>query len=134
MRRIPTATASPGLPSQITGIVTGVRDSAQRDWKQYATTGARSQRAALEFDVPGAFDLQENILHVSQCGTGCGLLATGAAASKAPGKVTFSFIGKTLGSSRVAAVVAGHAAAEPPERSDDLPECAEGRPPRDHRA
>ncbi|HEY3817838.1 MAG TPA: hypothetical protein VGL81_11730 [Polyangiaceae bacterium] len=96
-----------GLGFQITGIVTGVRDSAQRDWKQYATTGTPVPAAALTFDVPGAFDLQENILHVSQCGTGCGLLATGAAASTAAGKVTFSFIGKTLGSSRVAAIVAG---------------------------
>jgi hypothetical protein len=94
-----------GIAVQISGIVTGVRDSAQRDWKQYATTGSPVPAAALTFDVPGAFDLQENILHVSQCGTGCGLLTTGAAASTAPGKVTFAFIGKTLGSSRVAAVV-----------------------------
>jgi hypothetical protein len=96
-----------GIALQITGIVTGVRDSAQRDWKQYATTGTPVAAAALTFDVPGTFDLQENILHVSQCGTGCGLLTTGAAASTAPGRVTFSFIGKTLGSSRVAAVVVG---------------------------
>jgi len=96
-----------GIALGITGIVTGVRDSAQRDWKQYATTGTPVAAAALTFDVPGAFDLQENILHVSQCGTGCGLLTTGAAASTAAGKVTFAFIGKTLGSSRVAAVVVG---------------------------
>jgi hypothetical protein len=96
-----------GIALQITGIVTGIRDSAQRDWKEYATTGTPVAAAALTFDVPGTFDLQENILHVSQCGTGCGLLTTGAAASTAPGRVTFAFIGKTLGSSRVAAVVAG---------------------------
>jgi hypothetical protein len=96
-----------GIALQITGIVTGIRDSVQRDWKQYATTDTPVAAAALTFDVPGAFDLQENILHVSQCGTGCGLLTTGAAAATAPGRVTFSFIGKTLGSSRVAAVVAG---------------------------
>jgi hypothetical protein len=96
-----------GIGLQITGIVTGVRDSAQRDWKQYATTSTPVAAAALTFDVPGAFDLQENILHVSQCGTGCGLLTTGAAASIAPGRVTFSFIGKTLGSARVASIVVG---------------------------
>ncbi|HEX3344257.1 MAG TPA: hypothetical protein VHS09_06775 [Polyangiaceae bacterium] len=113
-----------GVAFQITGIVIGVRDSAQRDWKEYATTGAPVAAAALRFDVPGAFDLQENILHVSQCGTGCGLLTTGAAASTAPGKVTFSFIGKTLGSSRVAAVVAG----VPRQNVDaDLTTCANVR-------
>jgi len=96
-----------GISLQIAGIVTGVRDSVQRDWKQYATTSTPVTAAALTFDVPGAFDLQENILHVSQCGTGCGLLTTGAAASTAAGKVTFSFIGKTLGSARVSSVVAG---------------------------
>jgi hypothetical protein len=109
-----------GIAVQITGIVTGVRDSAQRDWKQYATTGTPVPAAALTFDVPGAFDLQEDILHVSQCGTACGLLTTGAAASTAAGKVTFAFIGKTLGSSRVSAVVAG------PPRKDlatDLTTC-----------
>jgi hypothetical protein len=60
------------------------------------------------FAVPGAFDLQENVLRVTQCGTGCGLVASPAhaAADRAP-RMTLSFIGKTLGSARVAAVVAG---------------------------
>jgi hypothetical protein len=110
-----------GIAFQITGIVTGVRDSVQRDWKQYATTGGPVPAAALSFDVPGSFDLQESIMHVSQCGTGCGLLTTGAAASTAPGYVTFSFIGKTLGSPRVSTIVAG------PPRQDvttDLATCA----------
>ena len=49
----------------------------------------RSRPRAISFDVPGGFDLQESILHVSDCGTGCGLLTTGAAASKAPGRITF---------------------------------------------
>jgi hypothetical protein len=103
-----------GIALQITGIVTGVRDSAQRDWKEYATTSTPVPAAALQFDVPGAFDLQENILHVSQCGTSCGLLATGAAVSKAPGKITFKFLGKTLDSANVSAVVAA-----PPRQSLD---------------
>jgi hypothetical protein len=97
-----------GMAFQITGIVTGVRDSIQREWKAYATTaGSSVQASAIEFTMPGAFDLQESILHVSQCGTGCGLLTTGAAASTSPGQITFQFIGKTLGSSRVSAIVAG---------------------------
>jgi hypothetical protein len=110
---VPTGTTDPdgdgfaGMAFQITGIVNGVRDSAQRNWKEYSTGATPVTAAALTFDVPGGFDLQETILHVSQCGTGCGLLTTGATASTAPGKITFSFIGKTLGSSRVAAIVTG---------------------------
>jgi hypothetical protein len=98
----------PGIAFSITGIVSGVRDSAQRDWKEYST-GMQSpvMASALTFEVPGSFDLQENVLHVSQCGTSCGLLDTSATASTVPVHVTFSFIGKTLGSPRVSAVVAG---------------------------
>jgi hypothetical protein len=96
-----------GIAFQITGIVTGVRDSAQRDWKEYATTGSPVPAAAISIDVPGAFDLQESILHVSQCGTGCGLLTTEATASTHPGMVTLHFLGRTLTNSRVAAIVAG---------------------------
>lgn len=96
-----------GMSFQITGIVTGVRDSIQREWKEYATTGSPVPAAALSLTVPGGFDLQESILHVSQCGTGCGLLTTGAAASTHPGEITFQFIGKTLGGSRVSAIVTG---------------------------
>jgi hypothetical protein len=95
----------PGIAFSLTGLVSGVRDSAQRDWKQYATQSPVPS-AALTFEVPGSFDLQENVLHVSMC-TSCGLIATAAQASTVPVHVTFSFIGKTLGSSRVAAVVAG---------------------------
>jgi len=103
----PDGNGFPGIGIQITGIVNGVRDSAQRNWKAYATTSTPVVAAALTFNVPGAFDLQENILHVSQCGTGCALLDTGAMASTAPGMITFSFIGKTLGSPRVSQIVTG---------------------------
>lgn len=95
-----------GMAFQIGGIVTGVRESTQRQWKEYATTSTPVTAAALSFVVPGSFDLQESILHVWQC-TGCGLLATGATVSTVPGHVTFSFIGKTPGSARVSSVVTG---------------------------
>jgi hypothetical protein len=97
-----------GMAYQTTGIVTGVRDSVQRQWKQYATTtGTSVPASAVQLTMPGGFDLQEDILHVSQCGTGCGLLTTGAAPSTHPGEVTMQFIGKTLTGSRVAAIVLG---------------------------
>jgi hypothetical protein len=110
----------PGIAVQVSGLVNGIRDSAQRNWKQYATTSTPVPAAAMTFDVPGGFDLQENILHVSQCGSGCALVETGAAASTAPGKITFSFIGKTLGSTRVSQIVAAQ-----PRKSlqDDLTTC-----------
>jgi len=112
----------PGIAIRLAGIVSGVRDAAQRDWKEFATTpGSSIEAAALTFHFPGSFDLQENVLHVSECGTGCGLLTTGAPASMAPGRVTFSFVGKTLGSARVASVVA----ATPRKSADsDLATCA----------
>jgi len=98
----------PGIATQISGLVSGIRDSAQRVWKQYATVqGTPVAAGALTFMVPGAFDLQENVLHVSQCGTSCPLLTTAANATKHPVSITFSFIGKTLGSSRVSSAVEG---------------------------
>ena len=112
----------PGIAIQIAGLVSGIRHAAQRDWKEFATTpGSSVEAAALTFHFPGAFALQENVLHVSECGTGCGLLTTEAPASMAPGRVTFSFIGKTLGSARVASVVV----ATPRKSLDsDLATCA----------
>jgi hypothetical protein len=98
----------PGISFQLSGLVSGVRDSVQRVWKAYATLpGTPVVAGSLQFSVPGAFDVQENVLHVSQCGTGCALLTTPAAASTHPVSTTFAFLGKTLGSTRVAAVVAG---------------------------
>jgi hypothetical protein len=99
----------PGTAFAITGFVTGTRNSVQRDWKEYATpAGASVPAAALTFAVPGGFDLQESVLRVTDCGGSCALLESLAhVAGDLPGRIAFSFIGKTYGSSRVAAVVAG---------------------------
>jgi hypothetical protein len=122
----PDADGIPGAAFTITGIVSGIRNSAQRDWKEYATTStAPAAAAALTFAIPGAFDLQENVLRVSECGTACGLLASPArpAADRTP-RLTLSFIGKTLGSPRVAEIVA-----DAPRRNldADLTTCAKVR-------
>jgi len=95
-----------GMAFQIGGLVTGVRESAQREWKEYATTSTPVAASALSFAVPGSYDLDESVLHVWQC-SGCGLLTTPAAPSPVPSRITFAFIGKTLGSARVAPVVTG---------------------------
>ncbi len=112
----------PGIAVQISGLATGIRDSVQRLWTQYATLpGTPIVAGSLEFKVPGAFDLQESILHVSQCGTSCALLTTAAPPSKHPVSTTFSFLGNTLGSARLSTIVVGT-----PGKNvdDDLATCA----------
>ena len=112
----------PGLAFAIAGVVSGIRDSAQRDWKEYATDGqSAAPAAALSFTVPGSFSLDENVLHVSQCGSNCSLLSTPATSSTRGARIVFSFVGKTLGSSRVSPVVAG---APRQNSATDLATCA----------
>lgn len=116
----------PGTSYRITGFVSGIRNSAQRDWKEYATRpGAPAPAAALSFAIPGAFDLEESVLRVTDCGSTCGLMAAGARAESAiPGRLSLSFIGRALDGPRVAAVVEG------PPRSSldvDLATCANVR-------
>lgn len=99
----------PGTSFYITGFVTGTRNAAQRDWKEYATAAdAPAPAGALSFAIPGSFDLEESVLRVTDCGNSCGLVASSAqAAPDIPGKLALSYIGRTLGNPRVDAVVAG---------------------------
>jgi hypothetical protein len=111
----------PGMGFQLTGLVNGVRDSVQRDYKGYAST-TPAEAAALSFEVDGEFDLQESVMAVTNCGTGCPLgaeLAT--AAGGTPHHITFAFIGKTYGSVRVTPVVVNTLRAD---LTDDLATCA----------
>lgn len=101
-----------GIPGAAFGInafvVIGVRNAAQRDWKEYATlSGTSFPAGALELSVPGAFDLQENVLRVSGCGSGCALVGSQAhAASDLKGRLTLSYLGRTLSGPRVLRVIA----------------------------
>lgn len=115
-----------GLAFQVGGFVTGVRDEIQRIWKQYADLpGSSSPASALTFAVPGALDIQEHVLHVSQCGTACDLLKTGATvANDIQPRVTFSFIGRALGGPRTSTVVVNRPGAS---ADDDLTTCANVR-------
>jgi hypothetical protein len=119
----PDGNGIPGGAVQISGVASGVRDSAQRYWKQYATApGGEVPAAAVTLVIPGTFDLQASVLRVTACGSGCSLLAAGAnAAPDLPGRVTFTFIGKTYGSARVSRVVAG---VPGQDRTIDLTTCA----------
>ncbi|HEX7666597.1 MAG TPA: hypothetical protein VF407_18850 [Polyangiaceae bacterium] len=115
----------PGLSFAITGFVTGTRNSAQRTTKDYTTGSNVVPAAAVELSVPGTFDLQENVLRVTDCGGSCGLMASSAhAAQDIQDRITFSFVGKTFGSPRVASIVAGVPRAG---IDDDLTTCANVR-------
>lgn len=116
----------PGLAFQIEGIASGVRNAAQRDWKEFATpSGASVPAAAISFVVPGAFDLQENVLRVTECGTACGLLRSVArVAQDVPPRIVFSWVGRDLTGPRVRQVV-HHALGTSVE--DDLATCANVR-------
>jgi hypothetical protein len=116
----------PGVAFNVTGFVTGTRNSAQRTWQDYATAdSAPIAASAITFVVPGAFDIEEHVMRVTDCGEGCSLLASAANADQnTPGRIAFSFIGKTFGSARVSAV-----AANVPRQdvNDDLTTCANVR-------
>lgn len=113
----------PGLSFQIDGIAAGVRNSAQRDWKEFATpAGASAPASAMTFAVPGAFDLQESVLGVSECRSACGLLASVArVAEDIPPKIVFSYVGRDLDGPRVRQIAAGAPRAS---LEDDLATCA----------
>lgn len=114
----------PGVAFALTGIVSGTRNSAQRDWREYASA-APAIAGALAFTVPGRFDLEEHVLRVTGCGSGCALGAAGAmAAQDVSGYLAFAFIGRELGGVRTSQVVAR----KPREDLDaDLTTCARVR-------
>jgi hypothetical protein len=116
----------PGAAYLITGIANGIRNSAQRDWKEFGTAlGASVPAGSLSFEIPGAFDLQESIFRVTECGSGCGLLAAQArVAQDIPPRLAFAFLGTSLAGPRVAAVVAGRPRSE---LGLDLSTCARVR-------
>lgn len=99
----------PGVAFRISGFVNGVRNTAQRDWREFATFADKPVPArALQFTIPGVFDLQEKVLSASQCGGLCSLVVAPAnPARDVVARMTLSFIGKTLGGPRVASIVAG---------------------------
>ena len=140
-----TATTTAGIPGVgfvISGFVPGIRYSAQRSTAAFATTSSLKV-GATELVIPGTFNVQENVLRVTECGMECALLTTIAVpATDIPPHTTLSFLGKTLTSALVSTIVVG------PPRTDidnDLQTCAniqaflphdgtgsEMKPPLDH--
>lgn len=114
----------PGFAVRIGGIAPGTRNSAQRDYKEYSTAGSTVPRQAIEFQVNGAFDLQENVLSVHDC-TACSLIAAKASVDKSlTPRITLRFLGKTLGSPAVRAVFVGNPG---DDVTSDLATCANAR-------
>jgi hypothetical protein len=117
----PTTAGIPGIGTLISGLVPGVRYAAQRTVTTFATTSSLAA-AALTLVIPGTFDVNENVLRVTECGEGCPLLTTLAIpATDLPPHATWQFIGKTLGSARVAPIVV---AAPRADVTLDLQTCA----------
>jgi hypothetical protein len=99
----------PGAAYLISGIVDGTRNSAQRDHKEYATSGGDLvPLRGVQFVVQGVFDLEESILSVTKCGDACTLIASGAYVdpSLVP-RITLQFLGTDLGSPRIDTIIAG---------------------------
>src|SRR5262249_44876165 len=69
----------PGMAYEITGLLPGIRNAAEREWQEYATPpSAPAPAAAITLVVPDGYDDQESVLRVTNCGTGCDLIAAGA--------------------------------------------------------
>jgi hypothetical protein len=122
----PDGDGAPGLAFQIEGIASGVRNSAQRDWKEFATpSGSAVPAQAMSFSLPGGFDLQESVLRVSACGTACGLIMQVATvAHDIPARILFAYVGRDLDGARVRQVAAG---APRGDVDGDLATCANVR-------
>lgn len=100
----------PGLAWQITGVLSGVRHSAQREWTEYTTDSDALPipAHAIEFTTRSLFDHDETVLYVEDCGTTCDFLKTGSVPSQdEPSRVTFRYLGRELDDPRVSAVVGG---------------------------
>ena len=101
----PTTVGIPGFAVVLSGIIPGLRYSCQRSRTSYATTSSVAA-GALSFQLPGLFDAQESVLRVTECGTGCALIEALAGPDvKYPPHANWQFMGKTLGSARVAPIV-----------------------------
>lgn len=87
----------PGAAYRISGIVSGVRNAAQREWKSYAThDGAPVPANAVELVVPGDVDVEESALRITECASGCSLLAAAAVPARDLNhRMTLHFLGKT---------------------------------------
>jgi hypothetical protein len=117
----------PGVAWYISGNSNGIRNTAQRDFKEFPiSSDYRIEPNSIEFVTRGNFENQENVLHVSGCPRlGCGLLTgKSAPARDRKHRVTLRYLGKELDEPRVAAIVVGTPKANV---EDDVLTCANQR-------
>jgi hypothetical protein len=123
----------PGASFQITGLATGIRESTQRDFKEYNPSGTETvPQNSISFTVHGNYDLQESVLSAQDCGyispmePGlCPFIIEGSHIDPTliP-RITMQYLGSDLASPRVAAVVVNN----PGDNSTlDLETCANVR-------
>ena len=117
----PTTIGIPGVGTVVSGLAPGLRYSVQRSTTSFATTTS-VPAYALSLSIPGSFDVQENVLRVTECGGACALLtAIATPATDLRPHASWRFIGKTLGSARMASIVV---AAPRADVNLDLETCA----------
>jgi hypothetical protein len=118
----------PGAAYQVGGgLANGIRESTQRDFKEYATApGETVPQNAIQFTVHGDWDLQENVLAVHDCGETCALIETPGHVDNATlvPRITMRYLGSSLASPRVAAIVVRNPGEDP---DADLQTCANVR-------
>lgn len=100
----------PGMSFRISGIASGVRNSAQREYHDWATLpGQPVPRNTIQMTVPGTWDLQESVLRVTDCGLSCGLVSARASVAKdRTPRIAFRYLGRSLDGPAVSAVVLGN--------------------------
>ena len=115
-----------GFGALVTGVASGTRYMVGRQWVEFATTpGKLIPPKSLTLIAAGAWDLQESVISVTDCGTACALIAAGAYAAKdLATRTTLVFLGRSLASPRVASVVQ---AAPRKDVTTDLATCARVR-------
>jgi hypothetical protein len=101
----PTTNGIPGFGTLVSGLAPGERYSAQRSTTSFAG-GTHVAASAMTIVVGGTFDVDENVLRVTECGQTCSLLTTLAVpATDIPPHSTWQFLGTALGSASVSPVV-----------------------------
>jgi hypothetical protein len=105
----PDADGNPGAAYFISGLVSGTRNSIQRDYKEYGTPeGQWIAQGAVDFVVPGDNDLEESILSVTGCGTSCAFIASTAYVdpNRVP-RLAMHYLGRDIDGPNIRSVIVG---------------------------
>jgi hypothetical protein len=102
----PTTSGIPGVGTVVSGLAPGMRYSAQRSTAAFSGMSSLGG-SPLTLVIQGTFNVQENVLRVTECGQTCSLLTTLAVpATDLPPHTTWQFVGKALSSAASVVVAA----------------------------